>query len=266
MKFATRISSIRRQAWKQCRSCSADSDSMCADSLARYAARGVDALALGLEHARDRVLREPVDVEVRVQPAQLLGDRDVAARVAEADRGGDEQRAAAPASDAAPAAVPPANSYSSRLTSTGLRACGPWPEPAIVTRRPPVASASAAPWACGRIRSSSPWITSTGHCTRADRVLERLEPAQGQRRHRVRERLRVGLQRPAHAVLDLLGRVRVVEHLGEEELQEPAVVLAPVVAVVHRPAGRWRRAGPPRSGRRSPAPGGAGASGTAGPM
>ena len=101
MKFATRISSIRRQAWKQCRSCSADSDSMCADSLARQRARGVDPLALGLEHARDRVLREPVDLEVGVQRAQLLGDRDVAARVAEPDRRGDEQRAAAPRAAAA---------------------------------------------------------------------------------------------------------------------------------------------------------------------
>ena len=40
MKFATRISSIRRIAWKQCRSCSADSDSMCADSLASSALAG----------------------------------------------------------------------------------------------------------------------------------------------------------------------------------------------------------------------------------
>ena len=30
-----------------------------------------------------------------------------------------------------------------------------------------MASASAAPWACGRIRSWSPWITSTGQRTRA---------------------------------------------------------------------------------------------------
>ena len=32
MKLAIRISSIRRQAWKQCRSCSADSDSKWRDS------------------------------------------------------------------------------------------------------------------------------------------------------------------------------------------------------------------------------------------
>ena len=40
MKLAIRISSIRRQAWKQCRSCSADSDSKCLDSLARWALAG----------------------------------------------------------------------------------------------------------------------------------------------------------------------------------------------------------------------------------
>ena len=40
MKLATRISSIRRQAWKQCRSCSADSLSMWLDSLDRNALAG----------------------------------------------------------------------------------------------------------------------------------------------------------------------------------------------------------------------------------
>ena len=40
MKFASRISSIRRIAWKQCRSCSADSLSMWPDSFARYALAG----------------------------------------------------------------------------------------------------------------------------------------------------------------------------------------------------------------------------------
>ena len=40
MKLDTRISSIRRQAWKQCRSCSADSDSMWLDSLARCSLAG----------------------------------------------------------------------------------------------------------------------------------------------------------------------------------------------------------------------------------
>ena len=40
MKLASRISSIRRIAWNACRSCSADSDSMCRDSLASSALAG----------------------------------------------------------------------------------------------------------------------------------------------------------------------------------------------------------------------------------
>ena len=40
MKFAIRISSIRRIAWKAFRSCPADSDAMCADSLASQALAG----------------------------------------------------------------------------------------------------------------------------------------------------------------------------------------------------------------------------------
>ena len=55
----------------------------------------VDALALALEHPGDRVLGEPVDLQVRLQPAQLAGDRDVALRVAEPDRRGDVERARA---------------------------------------------------------------------------------------------------------------------------------------------------------------------------
>src|SRR5690348_17092810 len=53
------------------------------------AAGGVDPLALGLEHAGDRVLGEPVDLQVGMQAAELSGDRSVALRVAEADRGRD---------------------------------------------------------------------------------------------------------------------------------------------------------------------------------
>ena len=52
-------------------------------------AGGVDALALTLEHPGHRVLGEPVDLQVRLEPAELAGDRDVTLRVAEPDRGGD---------------------------------------------------------------------------------------------------------------------------------------------------------------------------------
>src|SRR5262245_22934801 len=49
------------------------------------------------------------------------------------------------------------------------------------------------------------------------------------------QRLGVVLQAPADGVLDLLRRVRLDEHLGHEELDEPAVVAKPVVPVVLRP-------------------------------
>jgi hypothetical protein len=59
------------------------------------------------------------------------------------------------------------------------------------------------------------------------------------RRHaprRVDQRLRIGVESPADAVLDLLGRVRLGEHPPEEELEEARVVAQPVVAVVLGPA------------------------------
>ena len=50
--------------------------------------------------------------------------------------------------------------------------------------------------------------------------------------------------RPADAVLDLLGRVRLGEHLLEEEPDEVVVVaVEPVVLVVLRPSPRWCRVG-----------------------
>jgi hypothetical protein len=64
MKFARRISSICRIAWKQCRSCSADPLSIWPDSFARKGARRVDPLAARFEHGCHGVLREPVDLEV----------------------------------------------------------------------------------------------------------------------------------------------------------------------------------------------------------
>ena len=77
---------MRRIAWKALRSCSDDSAVMCADSRRQLGAQRMDPLAVRLEHGRDRVLGEPVDLEVRVQLPELGGDRDVALGMAEADR------------------------------------------------------------------------------------------------------------------------------------------------------------------------------------
>jgi hypothetical protein len=66
-------------------------------------ARGVDALAASLEHPGHGVLGEPVDLEVGVERPQLGRYRRVALRVAQADRGGDVERALAPRPAAHPA-------------------------------------------------------------------------------------------------------------------------------------------------------------------
>ena len=86
MKLLTRISSIRRIAWKACRSCSAHSSSMCADSLASHAEAGWTRSPGVLEHRGDGVLGEPIDLEVGMVLAQLGGDRDVTPGVTEPDR------------------------------------------------------------------------------------------------------------------------------------------------------------------------------------
>ena len=46
---------------------------------------GMDPFPVRLEDPGDRILGEPVDLEVRVQPAQFPRDRDVASRVTESD-------------------------------------------------------------------------------------------------------------------------------------------------------------------------------------
>ena len=212
---------------------------MCVDSFARCALAGMDALAARLEHGRDRMLREPVDLEVGVQLAQLVGDRRVALRVAEADRRGDVERALAARLAAHPArrrGGGAMNSRRSRLTLTGSRTCGPWPEPSSMTSSPPVASASAMPRPGPVIASSVPWITSTGQRTRPASSRCRVGVERLARACRRDQRLGRRLEPPADAVLDRLRRVRLREHLREEELEEAAVVAQPVVAVVLRPA------------------------------
>ena len=92
MKLLTRISSIRRIAWNACRSCSPHSLSMWRGLVGQPARRRVHPLAGVVERPGDRVLGQPVDLQVRVQLAQLVGDRHVAARVAEPDRRGQVER------------------------------------------------------------------------------------------------------------------------------------------------------------------------------
>ena len=66
---------------------------MCRDLAGEPRAERMDALAAGIEQARHRILRQPVDLQVGVKLAQFAGDGDVAAAVAEADRRGQIERA-----------------------------------------------------------------------------------------------------------------------------------------------------------------------------
>ena len=66
-------------------------------------ARRMDSFAPLLQHRRDGALGEPVDLQIGVELAQLVGDGRVSLRVAEADRRRDVERALAPRLAAHPA-------------------------------------------------------------------------------------------------------------------------------------------------------------------
>ena len=88
MKLLTRISSILRSAWNACRSCSAASLSMCADSLARCAEAGWMNSPRRSNNSvtgcwASQCTRRPGS------PAQLIGDGEIAPRVPESDRRGE---------------------------------------------------------------------------------------------------------------------------------------------------------------------------------
>jgi hypothetical protein len=173
MKFATRISSIRRIAWNACRSCSCASSTTCADSLARnrdagwtrspaassIAVTGGCASQSSCTSGWRSRSSAAIATSRRAWPRPIGDDRYSARfgrRAARAQRVDDGRRGA----------TSPTNSWINRLTATGSRTFGPWPPPSTVTIRPPVTSASAAPPACGAMPSSSPWMTSTGRSTR----------------------------------------------------------------------------------------------------
>ena len=208
------------------------------DSPASCATGRVDPLAVRLEHLGDRVLSEPVDLEIGAEPAQFLGDGDVAAGVAEADRRGDVQRPPAPGQGPRPAArrrsgadeIAQQQVHLDRVAAgrnvAGAFEChelaaGGRRERRTLRERPDLV-----PVAMNHERRAP---DSCAH--RAEVLVAwNADPAD-----RVRQRLGRRLECPAGAVFDLLGRVRLVQALREEELEEGEVVPLPVVAVVLRP-------------------------------
>ena len=208
-------------------------------------ARRVDPLAFGLEHRRDRMLREPVDLEVGMELAQLLRDCDVPPCVPEPDRRRDVERAP-------PAAERPRPRLHLRRRRRDL--VGEVLEQAVhlhrVARRRHVARALERDERPARelrdreralARLAVVQLAVDDEHRAADACDEfacLLRAGEGRRRLLVGkdERLHASVEPPADAVLDLLRRVRLGELLREEELEEPTEVAPPVVDVPLGPA------------------------------
>ena len=120
-------------------------------------ARGVDPLAARLEHGGDRVLREPVELEIRMELSELVRDRDVTPRMAQPDRRGDVEGALAPRLAANPARAGARRGDEVAQQQVDLDRVAdvrPVSEPSSRTSSPPVASASATPRPARLIASS----------------------------------------------------------------------------------------------------------------
>ena len=244
MKFAQKISSRRRSIWNAWSACSPASPSTPAASGARSALAGWTSSP----HASSRVVTGGCASQWTSRPGtSRRSSRAIAtSRQAWPSPIGDEtssaRRGRAPAEPpAAPAAARAArsgaaNSWISRLTSTGWRALGMWPAPTMRTCSAPVSSAKARPRSNGWQLSRSPWTTSTGQRTRAQiSSTSSRFAATGSASSITRSSDRT-VEPVRDGVLDLLRRMRLGEHLAEEELEEAAMVGADGVAVLLLPA------------------------------
>ena len=213
---------------------------MCRGLVREVRAARVDPLAARLEHRGDGVLREPVDLEVGVELAQLVGDRRVALRVAEADRRGDVERALAARLAAHPARRPGRRRDEVAQEQVDLdRVAG------VREMARPVENHELA---VRELREPGPGFTrSHGVVAAVDHEHRAVDPGREAPRTPSSsvearcelgrdQRLGVGLEAPADRVLARLRRVRLGEALREEELEELLVVLEPVVAVPLPPA------------------------------
>ena len=197
----------------------------------------MDALAGRLEHRGHGVLRQPVDLELRPARAQLADDREVALGVAEADGAGDVER---------PRPLAAARRTARRRRSEelleqevhahGIARLGGVPG----AGEPHQASAHGLREEPPALHRDDRVVLAVDHEHRvvdAAAELEELVAVPDPRGVLGRDQgLRVGLEAPADAVLDLLRRVRLGEDPGHEELEEAEVVGAPVVLVELRPA------------------------------
>src|ERR1700733_15022588 len=173
------------------------------------------------------MLRQPVDLKIGVEVPQLIGNRDVAPRVPKANRGGDVKRAAAAGLGARPSrgGSPPLHELADqevdphRISRQGnvpramerdhIPAGRSGRRLALNVRAAQVAVAVDHEWGAPPPRA---------------RLSEQLLPGDSGPEDRVQDRLWRSLKRPADAIFDLLGRMRLVETTAEEELQEAHVI------------------------------------------
>ena len=216
MKLAARISSIRRSAWKQCRSCSADSDSMCRDSLARWALAG---WIVSPSRSSTLVTGSCASQSICRSGCRALSSRAIArSRWAWPSPIGDEMKSARgppvrPKHGRVPRGALASESVLREISQhqVDLDGLAPVGEMAGAPRRARATPRSAAR-ARGRpvggvVTSRSPWITSTGQPR--PRASARSAPAIADvaAEDRGDQRVRIRFQSPADAVLDALRRM-----------------------------------------------------------
>ena len=217
---------------------------MCAASAASSRLAGWMVSPRCAQHGRHRLLGEPLDLEARHLASQLVGDRNVAPGVTEADRRRDEQRSLGAVEHArprAPGGRPAADAVEQvaqhqvdlhRIAGLGRVARALQPDqPAPCQLRHAHAALELDDVVVGAVDD---------HHRAAQAPQERLDlfcARDARRRTACRDQgLGIRVEAPGDAVLDLLGRVRLGEHLAEEELEEPAIVPQPEVPVELRPA------------------------------
>ena len=207
--------------------------------------RGMDVLAAPLQQLGERMLGQPVHLDVRTQLAQLVGDRDVAAGMAKADRRGQVQDAAPAVDRPRPATRrrrrhwrQPRNEFADRLVD----------DDGFARLRQMSRSGKGKQLPAGElddeftalVRLAAVTVAVNGEDGALDPAKHRLGFLLARRGDRTLlvhdQRLRSDVHRPANCVLGLLRRVRLAEQLAEEELREAAPVPQPVVPVLLVPA------------------------------
>ena len=208
-------------------------------------AERMDVLAARFQQARHRILRQPVDLHIRMQLAQLPRDSDVAAPVPEPDRRREIEHSLRFAGSQLARLLRGADAELAieEIDDQGV-ALGRKAAQRIVT-----AARNGHELGTGDISdelarahragcwSSSPWIISIGQ--RILRYIASLTSKCWQDRscfHGLGQHRAGGVARPVDAILDLLGRVRFGIDIANEMLGEIGIVRQPVLAVVFVPA------------------------------